>query len=288
MNLHGKVYICSQCQTHRTIEYEGGMRLTQVGEGTLLSQQSLLQQYGDELSRLLGGLSTHVLYDLALCCACAEKIQATTAATLSAEERNALVHCVGAATEFVGKWRAYWSSATASRVESFLSDLSLELCAAIAPAAYASTIGQKFFKLKNKRRTLISSFLDLSRDALQATLVTEVAKSADAQAALAAQVRELASIGPTIRDLLRCCGDTVLEPIDMTAPENLNQHICHDTTIRVPVRGEEGCTDFFRVLTVDKEAIAALLQEAESVGPEVDQVAVRASVEAVLWALTDA
>ncbi|WKZ16287.1 MAG: hypothetical protein QY317_03070 [Candidatus Jettenia caeni] len=46
LNIRGKIYHCLKCPESITIEYEGGARLTQIGDNRVYEQMALTQRYG--------------------------------------------------------------------------------------------------------------------------------------------------------------------------------------------------------------------------------------------------
>jgi hypothetical protein len=232
MNVKGKKFHCTTCQSVVAVDYTGGTQPTQVSDPVIWRQNEVRTALGIQDDE------DHYLHTVGLCEACAEKRFAEVgddATPFEVIER--LEAAVDALHESASKHGSALSKIYEEALHRCLHTLTLKDLEEVAPEAFAQTFKSKLYRLTNKRPQLIEEFLRAAKMPMDQTIDGLLDKDQELGRALASFKSEIARSQSACIEAINQCRPWWYGVHKMSAPENLNPYIQTEDTVRWPIDG---------------------------------------------------
>lgn len=239
----GKMYHCLNCNSITKVNYEGGALDTQIGDFSVIFQMDLYQKYGN--GKLNPETQGFYLHEEGYCQKCCEKsIDINESETI-----NKIYGYMDKISEFREVFDKRIENLQQNIFEEWLTKVDLAYCKKISPDTYRNTMENRDFeKIKKK---LIKKFVNKNRPLLEQDIIKELttktnellkSNSVDLSLDLSKMEDELVElIKAEIKKLTRSDFLNLDTPVEyfhqknIYDPENLNDYICSEMTVRKPI-----------------------------------------------------
>lgn len=276
LTVKGRHYVCEKCDKEIYVEYAGGALLTLVGDDVIMEQQRLAQRYGRPQTTI--GDPAWYVHRVVFCPACAHQVVDERRDILERADANVreAVQCCDRADQL----QRTLDQRRGLAAGAWLSRLDVAALERTCPGLFRDTIGDPNFDRPVNRKHFTKRFVEGGVPALEAAARSEIenmAEVAGVSAALAATIDEARQISESVagRPLI------ALNEIDVRQPENLNNHICTEQTMRAPVENTPQ-THAYELVELDPGAIIETVRSKAAPGPWSIERQIKRRVAAIL------
>jgi len=237
LNLRGKMIHCSNCDKTATVEYEGGNRLTQIGDVNVMEQEELNKRYMP--SSYDYQQEGYYFHSTAICKNCLESDSQLAKESVLLEPDYLLLTFLSETQIFT----SMLSRIIDTCADEYCKDFSVDKLKRINNEGFNYISGTKTFGLKKEKKRLSTSFAYGSCVLIEKDLKKFISES-DAYLNLAARVKMMHD-NYTIAAMEDFdFSKNIYIRIDPTANENLNDYISTEMTVRTGA-GATDCIDFY-------------------------------------------
>ncbi len=247
LNVCGKLYHCIKCADTVSVEYEGGVRLTQIGDNRVYEQMALTQRYGQPATN--PDSEGYYLHEEALCEGCFEKFHNQKGQRKYFEEIMSLCDQLSEIGEI---YSDNISKARETAITNWLNNISMDECRKINETVFRNTIGQKIFGLRGKRKDLIAQFVRDGRDSILSHIDSVIKHDESLQHQMRQYTAEIQPVTECILALTKNLKGNIFLAKRINQPENLNDFVRYELTERTPVPSTPDKT-FFYETTLNKK-----------------------------------
>lgn len=252
MPVKGKRFVCSECRKMVQIEYEGGVKMTQVGDMEVYRQMQLSEYFGTQ--------SEPYLYDIGLCSQCYER-------SPYKKDEERIIEIIELIDRlYAERKRSLEEISALVEPKAIASVWEVESIKNILGERLETIFGDKHMA-KSKRKRQVEDLLRRKRSDIANALIADAFRDGRVAEIVADyEVR----IEENLRELERLLkeGEIVIKVKRTDEPENLNSYIVTQDTIRYPVEGSAKEYFFFEVELDSSQIFEDLKMNEESFSME--------------------
>lgn len=251
--IRGKTLICTNCDFTLPIEYEGGAQATQIGDLNVWEQREINKKHmpADYNPDKYG----YYFFVEAICGDC---LQARLDDKTVAYDKNTsppfddVEHIVYRLSEAIEE---DLEKAAAKYAKLFNADY----CRQLAPEVYEKTIGQKYFKLTNKKWTLAEQYIDQAKNNIIEDFKKYLAASEVMKEYVEVYQEVYAEYEAELKELMEGGKTKYYQQLDLTGAENLNPYICYDQTVRTQIKPDNDYAIYEGPYSIPRKAVRIYL-----------------------------
>ena len=224
--IQGKRFICQECKTEARVEYVGGSQMTQIGEDNIYLQQELSQKYGVKFD-------DSYLVDIGVCSDCFNDEKGL-------KKTSIVSNLIDEITVIKQKYVTEIEDAIGSITDEIIFCMSVDELDKLYNKKLLPLLVDKHMSV-SKRNKQIKAIIRQNRYEIERYIIDtaldgvfkDIVEKYNAQSS--DKITELKK--------LLCTGDNLYFSKQTDTPENLNNYISNDYTIRYPV--EESASEIF-------------------------------------------
>ncbi len=224
----GKIFICEKCKGRLHIDYKGGAGMTQIGDFEVVHQQQIAQELGEQQVIDERGF---YLYNFGLCASCYEKFVPETLREKSNRFNEFFSQLNMLYEDTYKKIDEYFPKA----IEQVESNLTWDDISKAVGGLDEDELEDKR-QHKGKRRSPLKTFIHSYEEVLDHYIINSVLKIPKIDLIMKQYKADSREILRKMIELLKS-GNTFYFSKITDTPENLNEYIISNTSVRVPVEG---------------------------------------------------